>query len=408
MTNTIKESNKSNEWVSRRSEAFHHLPPPARQAWMDGDSDSNAAENNAATPWQIETSSSSDQVQIEHLTGVELAAAFNQLPQPDGEAAPFAWANRALCKEALKITVRADTPATTTTPVRLHIHHQAGRAVDAPLLIINVEQGAQCLLLHTHSRAKGLEKITQNFHMHIHVAEDASLQHLRIADVQKEDHLAHVQNVDIQASAQYHQALCTSGCAYQLQRSDVDLHGAGANLRHAGLLLTGGLGVDQQVYTRHNAPDTESHVQTLTLASGKSRSVANAFTYIAPGARRADVHQRLWGIALDGQPRLILRPHLEILHDQVSAEHGATWGRLPEDALFYAQQRGLDPATARRLIIEGKARALLERALPDLAQDEEAENSGAANPMLVQWLEGDWLVNAISKVSAVSEVEVSS
>jgi len=34
--------------------------------------------------------------------------------------------------------------------------------------------------------------------------------------------------------------------------------------------------------------------------------------------------------------------YLEILHDQVQATHGATWGALPEDALFYAQQRGID------------------------------------------------------------------
>ena len=152
--------------------------------------------------------------------------------------------------------------------------------------------------------------------------------------------------------------------------------------------------MDHQIYTRHNAPDTDSHVQMLALASGKSRSVANAFTYIAPGARDANVHQRLWGIALDGQPRLILRPHLEILHDQVAAVHGATWGALPEDALFYAQQRGLAPDTARRLIIEGKARALLERALPNI------EGQGPDQPdtssLLSAWLEGDWLPQAIN------------
>ena len=61
----------------------------------------------------------------------------------------------------------------------------------------------------------------------------------------------------------------------------------------------------------------------------------------------------------------MLRPHLEIHHDQVQAAHGATWGALPEDALFHARQRGLDEAQARALIVAGLARAVLARAIDD-------------------------------------------
>jgi Fe-S cluster assembly protein SufD len=66
----------------------------------------------------------------------------------------------------------------------------------------------------------------------------------------------------------------------------------------------------------------------------------------------------------------VLRPHLEIEHDKVQAAHGATWGTLPEEALFYARQRGLDEDSARGLIVQGMASALLERGLggPQLMQ----------------------------------------
>ncbi len=382
-------------WIARHSEAFHHLPPPALETWLGNPATAPATQQD----WQVTVQSGAASVKVQQLSALdatERQALFAGLPAPSGEAAPFAWAHRALCRQGVRVQVAASADA---TPVRLHIHHTAHDAVDAPLLVLDVAPGARCLLLHTHSRGADLAQITQNLHMHIDLGEGAVLQHLRIADVHADDHLAHTQNVSIQGHARYHQALCTSGCAYQLQRSDVDLHGPGAQVRHAGLLITGSLNVDQQVYTRHNAPDTDSHVQMLALASGKSRSVANAFTYIAPGAQDANVHQRLWGIALDGQPRLILRPHLEILHDQVAAVHGATWGALPEDALFYAQQRGLDPATARRLIIEGKARALLERALPGIEGDEDS-----ASALLTQWLEGDWLAQAITAHLTKDEV----
>jgi len=101
------------------------------------------------------------------------------------------------------------------------------------------------------------------------------------------------------------------------------------------------------------------------LARDKAHMVANAHTRIAPGAADAEVRQRLTGIPTDGQPRLVMRPHLEILHDQVQAHHGATWGALPEDALFYARQRGLDERSAHALIVEGLAGALLQQAFPD-------------------------------------------
>ncbi len=52
------------------------------------------------------------------------------------------------------------------------------------------------------------------------------------------------------------------------------------------------------------------------------------------------------------------------------------------------------PDTARRLIIEGKARALLERALPNI------EGQGPDQPdtssLFSAWLEGDWLPQAIN------------
>mgnify|MGYP006349560045 CR=1 FL=1 len=90
-----------------------------------------------------------------------------------------------------------------------------------------------------------------------------------------------------------------------------------------------------------NARDRFLRTETLVLASGQAHAVVNAHTRIAPGADDATVRQRLNGIPLAGEPRLVLRPHLEILHDKVQAAHGATWGALPQEALFYARQRGL-------------------------------------------------------------------
>lgn len=129
------------------------------------------------------------------------------------------------------------------------------------------------------------------------------------------------------------------------------------------MLLAHASALEQQVRITHGAAHTSSAVDALALGSGSARIVVNTHNRIDPGADEADVRQRLSGIPTGGQPRLVLRPHLEIHHDRVQAAHGATWGAMPEDALFYAAQRGLGEREARALIIEGMARAALARSL---------------------------------------------
>src|SRR3990167_2424199 len=226
--------------------------------------------------------------------------------------------------------------------------------------------------------------------VHIHLGAGDTMQHLRIAAPGPRDQVAHHIHARLDPHARYEQALVATDAPYHLQRTTLDLQGHHATARSAGLLLASSQALEQQVHTVHHVAHTTSQVESLALASGGARVVANAHTRIAPGADEAAVRQRLTGIPLAGQPRLVLRPHLEILHDQVQAAHGATWGALPEEALFYARQRGLDDASARALIVEGMAHALLERCIdhPEL---------------LVTWQDSGWLAQAIARQLASAQ-----
>ncbi len=369
-------------WIlGRRSEAFRHLPPPAAARWLDDTGDAAAP----GAGWTL-TPSIPAHVTVRHLNALdtgERAQLLAGLPAPgDGEAAPFAWAHRALCREGLRLAVQAPGGAAATP---LHLHHHSCATAQAPLVVLDVEAGAHCVLLETHSFAPAG---AQNLQLHIHLAPGARLHHLRVVGAGAQDRIAHHWRATLGAGAQYRQATVATAGGYHLQRGTLELQGPGAQAHTAALLLAGPAGqVDQQTWTRMDAPRTTSTVETLALAQGGSHAVANAHTRIAPGADEASVHQRLTGIPLGGHPRLVLRPHLEILHDNVRAAHGATWGALPEDALFYARQRGLSDAGARALIIEGMARALLERALGD-----GPDGTG----LLAPWLAQGWLGGAIA------------
>ena len=56
------------------------------------------------------------------------------------------------------------------------------------------------------------------------------------------------------------------------------------------------------------------------------------------------------------------KPELEIFADDVKCAHGATVGELDAMQLFYAGSRGLDPETARTLLLEGFVMGLWESA----------------------------------------------
>lgn len=381
-------------WVSRRSEFFRHLPPPELQQWLTEPADEGSdAQPAARTDWTLHPLDDTctrqiDACWLDALDAVERSELFARLPAPGGDDAPFAWAHRALCRQGLRLRISAREDG---APVQLHLRHRPLGLAEAPLLVLEIEQDARCVLLETHERSadRSHAEIAQNLQLHVMLARGARLHHLRVVAPDPGDRIAHFVHATLARDAHYAQAMAATGSDYHLQRTTVQLQGPGAQARSAGVLLTNGRTLDQQVHTHMNAARTVSNVEILALASGRAHAVANACTRIAAGSDDADVRQRLSGIALDGQPHMVLRPHLEILHDQVQAVHGATWGTLPQDALFYASQRGLDPATARALIAQGMARALLERKLEDPEQP-------AAGKLLADWLEAGWLARAIA------------
>jgi Fe-S cluster assembly protein SufD len=291
------------------------------------------------------------------------------LPSQDiGEGAALALAQRALCRQGVRL--RIDESATapgSSDGVWLQLKRKPQAAVEAPLLVIDVAEGTRCVLVEVHepdadAHADG---ITQNLQVHLRIGDGATVQHLRIATPGPQDQWAHFVQARLGAGARYEQVLMAAGSGAHLQRTELELQAAQASASIGSVLFAAGSALEQQVRVSHVAEDTRSAVEALVLASGHARSGIDAHTHIAPGAARAEVRQRLSGIPTGGQPKLVLRPHLEIHHDQVQAAHGATWGALPEDALFLARQRGLDETQARALILHGMAQAVFDRALGD-------------------------------------------
>jgi Fe-S cluster assembly protein SufD len=76
---------------------------------------------------------------------------------------------------------------------------------------------------------------------------------------------------------------------------------------------------------------------------------------VAQNAQRTDASQRNQNLQLSDTAHVYTRPQLEIYADDVRCNHGATIGRLDDEAIYYMRQRGISEAEARRMQLHGFA-----------------------------------------------------
>jgi Fe-S cluster assembly protein SufD len=74
---------------------------------------------------------------------------------------------------------------------------------------------------------------------------------------------------------------------------------------------------------------------------------------VARDAQKTDARQLHKALFLAQGPAVDCKPELEIDADDVQCAHGATTGALDPDQLFYLNARGIDPDSARALLVEG-------------------------------------------------------
>lgn len=145
------------------------------------------------------------------------------------------------------------------------------------------------------------------------------------------------------------------------------LSGAGARSDMNGAYLPAGRShVDYHLAVEHRAPDCASGQFFRGVIGDEARAVFNGRVHVLPGADGTEAQQSNHNLLLSDRAEVDTKPELEIEADEVVASHGATVGRLDEDAIFYLRSRGLDNAQARELLVSAFCQAALDR-IPDTA-----------------------------------------
>ena len=103
----------------------------------------------------------------------------------------------------------------------------------------------------------------------------------------------------------------------------------------------------------HAEPGASSSQIVRSVLAGKATGTYLGKVAVARDAQLTDSVQSVKAMLLDRSATANAKPELEIYADDVKCAHGASVGELDADQLFYAMSRGLDPANARALLLEG-------------------------------------------------------
>ena len=289
-----------------------------------------------------------------------------------------AWVDAARLVDGFQALNRAAaaTPAVVVVEQDVHVHdpihvvHVAvpgeGVTVCHPHTIVDARPGSHFSVLETFCGFDG--PMLTNASTTIRAGESASVTHYRVqADPPASLHVGHTSVTQAQGS----EVRITSvmlGAAIARSAIDVVLEGQGATSELDGLYLPAGHQRHDNVVTVDHAASRCRSTQLFKgVVDDHARGSFSGRIVVRPDTVGTDASQLNRNLVLQATAQADTRPWLEILADDVRCTHGASVGRLDEEAFFYLRSRGIPVALARSMLVDAFAAEITDRiALPSL------------------------------------------
>ncbi len=97
------------------------------------------------------------------------------------------------------------------------------------------------------------------------------------------------------------------------------------------------------------------------IIDDRAHGVFNGKVFVPKSAQLTDAGQLNRNLLLSPKARVDTKPQLEIVADNVKCTHGATVSQLDTDEVFYLQSRGIDAASAQKLLVYAFAYEILDQ-----------------------------------------------
>jgi Fe-S cluster assembly protein SufD len=150
------------------------------------------------------------------------------------------------------------------------------------------------------------------------------------------------------------------GAAWSRTDVRVLFEGEDAQAELNGLMLA----ADQQLNdvhldVQHLVPGCASRETFKGILDGKGKVVFDGRILVARDAQKSDAELANDNLMLSRSAEVDTKPQLEIHADDVKCSHGTTVGELDPAMLFYLRSRGIPAATARQMLCQGFAEAVI-------------------------------------------------
>lgn len=266
------------------------------------------------------------------------------------ERDPFALLNSALQTEGVFLYV----PPKTTVDVPIQILNIATESLSHPKVQAFVGADSTLSLVSSHA-ALTEDSFGINHLIDLHCEDNAavSLTQSSFGTMEKGWHLEAVRAL-LKKGAHLNLFKITAGGLTTRHDYKVHLAGEEAAASLNGLnLLRGKNEAHDNIWIHHHAPNCTSNQLFKTALFDQGHASFEGKIYVEKEAQQTEAYQLNANLLLSDNARAESKPNLEIFADDVRASHGATFGQLEEELLFYLKTRGYSDEAASRALIEG-------------------------------------------------------
>ena len=290
---------------------------------------------------------------VRAATGTETAGtapAAHPTPGTPSNDARFALLNDAFATDGATIKVAAGTDCPTCIELVFVAQVESQTASSYPRVELHVEAGARVGLIERHVSVDSGANFV-NAAVRVDIARGATVNHYLVQESGAKAVWFNTLSAVLAQDAVYKlHAVSVGGLS---ARSTINVKLAGE--RADASISMASLGDRQQiqdafVLVEHVAPRARSTQTFRGISAGRARVAFNGMVVVRKDAQGTDSQQSLRGLLAGPDAEIDVRPQLEIYTDDVRCAHGATAGKLDDNMLFYLLSRGIDPATAQRLL----------------------------------------------------------
>lgn len=217
--------------------------------------------------------------------------------------------------------------------------------------VIILEEGADLTLVESHAGSDELEWLSSQI-FEVSVGNNARLRQYALQSAgDHETHLAGVR-VSLGRDARYESFSLATGAAFSRREIVVSFDGENGSAVLDGVFhTTGDRLCDQTTQIMHKVPRCQASENYRAILEDKSRGVFQGRIDVERHAQKTDSRMMVRALLLSDRAEMDAKPELQIYADDVKCAHGTTIGSLSDEALFYLKSRGIDEASARKLLV---------------------------------------------------------